>query len=238
MSQQQMEINKMVSKINIFCWNCKGVMSSTPYLSACLKNYDIDICALSEHWLRSCNMHFLQQVDREYSVYAKSIDELLPANYKCTNYRKGVALLVSRRMDRYVVREIEIDTDRIVGVELHLPNELTMFVFCYTYQLPLFRLKYLRNMLIRYMSCIRCIVKLELTVIFARDFNANVRGPRVNSPKGERCKYLQNVLDDLNLISLNTQECCTGPTYTFQGYENGPCTNIVHIIIPIDVPLE
>ena len=129
MSQQQMEINKMVSKINIFCWNCKGVMSSTPYLSACLKNYDIDICALSEHWLRSCNMHFLQQVDREYSVYAKSIDELLPANYKCTNYRKGVALLVSRRMDRYVVREIEIDTDRIVGVELHLPNELTMFFF-------------------------------------------------------------------------------------------------------------
>ena len=74
------------------------------------------------------------------------------------------------------------------------------------------------------------------TVIFAGDFNANVQGPRVNFPKGERCKYLQNVLDDLNLISLNTQDCCTGPKHTFQGYENGPCTTIDHIVIPIDIP--
>lgn len=108
----------MSEKINIMCWNCKGVMSAVPYLTNCLEKYDINICALSEHWLRKCNIHFLQQIDSKYKIYAKSVDELLPTTQKCSNYRKGVALLVSSNIDRYVVHEIDVDSDRIIGIKM------------------------------------------------------------------------------------------------------------------------
>ncbi|CAC5382905.1 unnamed protein product [Mytilus coruscus] len=105
------------------CWNCKGVMSAVPYLTNCLEKYDINICPLSEHWLRKCNIHFLQQIDSKYKIYAKSVDELLPTTQKCSNYRKGVALLVSSNIDRYDVHEIDVDSDMIIGIKMHLPND-------------------------------------------------------------------------------------------------------------------
>ena len=94
----------MTQNLNIMCWNCKGIMSAVPYLSNCLKKQNIDICALSEHWLRKCNIHFLEQIDSQYKPYSKSIDELLPTSQQCKNYRKGVALLVSRQLEPYVVQ--------------------------------------------------------------------------------------------------------------------------------------
>ncbi|CAC5380128.1 unnamed protein product [Mytilus coruscus] len=62
-------------------------------------------------------------IDSKYKIYAKSVDELLPSTQKCSNYRKGVALLVSSNIDRYVVHEIDVDSDRIIGIKMHLPND-------------------------------------------------------------------------------------------------------------------
>ncbi|CAG2202184.1 unnamed protein product [Mytilus edulis] len=53
-------------------------------------------------------------IDSKYKIYAKSVDELLPTTQKCSNYRKGVALLVSSNINRYVVHEIDVDSDRII----------------------------------------------------------------------------------------------------------------------------
>ena len=119
----------MEDTLNIMSWNCKGVMSAAPYLSSCIEKVSIHICALSEHWLRMCNIHFLEHINPNYITYSKSVDESLPSTYKWTNYRKGVALLVHRSFDQFIVNEISIDSDRIIGVEACLPSSERIFIF-------------------------------------------------------------------------------------------------------------
>ena len=119
----------VVETLNLMSWNCKGVMSAVPYLNDCLQKFDVHICALSEHWLRQCNIHFLQQINTNYIAYSKSVDELSPDAQKWKNYRKGVALLVHQDFDKYVVNEISIDCERIIGVELCLPCSSRLFIF-------------------------------------------------------------------------------------------------------------
>lgn len=220
----------MIDKLNILSWNCKGVMSAVPYLNSCLERHQIDVCALSEHWLRTCNIHFLQQINHDYKPYYKSVDEYLPMSEKCTNYRKGVALMVSKEIDRYVSREIDIDSDRIVGIEINIPNVTTIYLFCVylpAVTLPLEQFKDQMNTLHElyyvYSQCGK--------VIVAGDFNAQIRGPRYECRIGDRGNILQDFLREFQLISLNMQDSCVGPTYTFQGYVNGPSSTIDHIVV-------
>lgn len=224
----------MTYNLNIFSWNCKGVMSTVTYLDSCLKKLKIDICALSEHWLRKCNIHFLKQINSDYKPYAKSVDEYLPMHQKCTNYRKGVALLVSSQIDRYVVREIETDSDRIVGIELNLPNVTPIFFFCV--YLPSSsnpfedfkeHVEILRELTHIYSQCGK--------VMLAGDFNAQINGPRHTSAINERNECLQEFVNEFDLLSLNMQNSCLGPIDTFQGYIYGPSTPIDHILISTEL---
>lgn len=101
------------------------MMSAAPYLSSCIEKFSVHICALSEHWLRTCNIHFLEHINPNYIIYSKSVDESLPSTYKWTNYRKGV----HRSFDQFIVNEINIDSDRIIGVEACLPSSQRIFIF-------------------------------------------------------------------------------------------------------------
>jgi exonuclease III len=119
----------MEDTLNLMSWNCKGVMSAVPYLSSCIEKFSIHICALSEHWLRTCNIHFLEHINPNYITYSKSVDESLPSTYKWTNYRKDAVLLVHRSFDQFIVNEISIDSNRIIGVEACLPSSERIFIF-------------------------------------------------------------------------------------------------------------
>ena len=227
----------MTQNLNIMCWNCKGIMSAVPYLSNCLKKQNIDICALSEHWLRKCNIHFLEQIDSQYKPYSKSIDELLPTSQQCKNYRKGVALLVSRQLEPFVVQEVDIDTDRIIGIDIKLPNCETIFIF--SIYLPASSMPL--DVFIDHVDTLHEIYSIYSQrgiVIFAGDFNVQVHGPRLAFTDNERTLYFARTLCELRTISLTVQDFCTGPVHTFQGFENGPCSTIDHIIVPSEMPFE
>ncbi|VDI62407.1 Hypothetical predicted protein [Mytilus galloprovincialis] len=188
-------------------------MSAVPYLTNCLEKYEINICALFEHWLRKCNIHFLQQIDSKYKLYAISVDELLPTTQKCSNYRKGVALLVSSNIDRYVVHELDVDSDRIIGIKIHLPNDVTIFFFCV--YLPAASLAV--DLFKEYVDLLHelySVYSQNGIVIFAGDFNAKVQGPRVSGVQDDRSKILR------------------------RGYENGPCSTIDHIIVLDNLPFK
>ena len=114
--------------LNIACWNCRGVMTATPYISKLLHDSKVDILCLSEHWLRKCQFNFSQSIEQNYSAYGKGVDEHCPGNLMVSN-RGGVAVLVSDNLATYVT-EIEVDSTRICGIELKLPNSTSIFFLC------------------------------------------------------------------------------------------------------------
>ena len=57
---------------NIMTWNVTGIMSSSSYLSDALNEHSIDFCGISEHWLYSKDLHFLDKINSNYISYASS----------------------------------------------------------------------------------------------------------------------------------------------------------------------
>ena len=73
-------------QLTLMCWNCRRIFSCIPYLSECLRETNVSICALSEHWLRTFQLHVLDAIDDNYVSIGKSSDEGNPTAITC-NYR-------------------------------------------------------------------------------------------------------------------------------------------------------
>ena len=110
------------SKIfNFLSWNATGLMSSSSYLCELLNSRKIDFCGISEHWLYSHNLHFIDAIDNNYKCHAIADFSLdLPSNRRVG--KGGVALMWHINYDRYIT-PLSIDDDRIVGVQFQVaPN--------------------------------------------------------------------------------------------------------------------
>ena len=57
-------------ELKITCWNCSGIYGNYLYARDLLKN--IDILALSEHWLYYDELSFLDSLDDQFCYYASS----------------------------------------------------------------------------------------------------------------------------------------------------------------------
>ena len=135
-----------------------------------------------------------------------------------------------RSFDQFIVNEIIIDSDRIIGVEACLPSSERIFIFSVympAASLPIQQFKEHIDTLHELYS-----VYTEVgTVILMGDFNAKIEGSRYQFKPDDRSIYLQTMLNELNVFSVNSAKMCVGPLYTFQGYENGPVSMIDHIVI-------
>lgn len=216
--------------LNLLTWNCKGVMSATLYLSEYLENQNIHVCALTEHWLRQSQIYFLQQINADYKPYAKGIDYYYPDINTCSNYRKGVSLLVHKSIDQFVTGEIDVDSDRIVGVEANLPNNVRLFIFAIYMPASSQPIKDFKDH-IDMLHELYSVYGREGFVLFMGDFNVKIRGTRYNFVDNDRTRYTEKFFNEVKLFSVNSDSKCSGPCYTFQGYDNGPTTMIDHIVI-------
>ena len=220
------------SLINIMCWNCRGVMSGTPYLVNCLNEYNIDVCGISEHHLRSYNSNFLNTIDHNYTSITKCALERDPTLYRITN-KGGVALLVKKNLI-HCISEIDIDSDRLVGIEMVLNDSTIIYVFCA--YLPASNLS---NDL--FLECVDLLEELYIAysskgiVIIVGDLNVKIAGPKIQFVKDRRSDIFYRFLNRQNLVSVNVQHFCNGPAHTFQSYTGGPSSAIDHIVVPDDV---
>ncbi|CAG2214579.1 unnamed protein product [Mytilus edulis] len=203
-------------------------MSAVPYLLEFLNDNKIDIICLSEHWLRKSQFHFLNSIDKQnYLVFGKCADEHCPEKYSYSA-RGGVAIMVSKTLSPYVT-ELVIDSNRICGIELKLPNLPSIFFL--SIYLPAItqpneafvnELEYLMDTYKSYSN--------HGTVYILGDFNCKIGGPRYSFTQDRRSQLLESLLIDNNSISLHVQDFAKGPVCTFQSYEDGPKTGIDHIV--------
>ena len=102
-------------------------MYSSRYLSKLLKYSNIDVCAISEHWLFNDNLNCINTIDTSYTsigVCDASVNPLDP-------YRRGkggVALVWKKSLK---VSGITIpDEDRIIGISMKSDCSKLFFIFC------------------------------------------------------------------------------------------------------------
>ena len=85
-----------MSSLNLMSWNASGIFSSGSYLCDTLQNKKVDICEISEHWLRETDLHFLDDLNSSYKCHSVC-DRDLVAPCRSTVRKGGVALLWHRK---------------------------------------------------------------------------------------------------------------------------------------------
>ena len=79
----------------------------------------LDILAISEHWLHAPELSQLSRLGPEFCYYAKSHSPIegTPSNY-CSRGKGGVALVWRKSLGSLVSR-LDVDSDRIIGMQFH-----------------------------------------------------------------------------------------------------------------------
>ena len=215
-------------ELKLLSWNCRGVYSCIPYLSDSLRSLDIDICALSEHWLRTFQLHVLDSIDNNYVSIAKGSDEANPEVFS-TNNRSGVALIVSKNIYPFV-SIIDVDSDRIVGIELNLPGSGSYFIFSIYLPAATQSYEYFKNQIELLFELISVFEEIG-SVIVMGDFNVKINGPRLTVVDNTRTKLCRSLMEEHDLFSVNMELFCSGPIETFQSFDGGPSSSIDHILM-------
>ena len=110
----------MGSHLHLTSWNATGIMSSALYLSSFLDHNGVHINGISEHRLFNHNMHFLDSINSEYTGFGIADNSLILNNNRNIG-KGGVALLWHRSMSSFI-SPLDIDSDRICGIQLTLRN--------------------------------------------------------------------------------------------------------------------
>ena len=120
-------IDTCIENLIFMTWNATGIMSSCSYLIEAMKFKNVDICGISEHWLRENDLHFLDNLDSSLKCYS-SCDYDLRAPNICTVRKGGVAIMWNKKHTSRIP-PLLIDDDRIIGIQYQCSNNCFLYIF-------------------------------------------------------------------------------------------------------------
>ena len=97
-------------------WNATGIMTGIPYLLKEMKNKNITICGISEHWLLTQNKYILDNISNDFEANIISCSDPKILNGR-TFGKGGVAILWHKSLNHYV-QIVETFSDRIAAIKL------------------------------------------------------------------------------------------------------------------------
>ena len=220
-----------IKPLSILTWNATGIISSSAYLIDCLNENRIDICGISEHWLYEKDLSFLNQLDKHYTSFAVSDGDL-----KCPSRRRvgkgGVAFLWHIKHDKNI-SPILFDDDRIIDIKYEIDADNFVYFFqtylpCGNHSIDLFR-----DCVDRLQNVISVYSEKGMVVIMG-DINTHLSRSGHQERQSNHCRYLNKLLIDNNLVSINTLDFCHGADSTFVTYDGRHESLIDHIKIPVE----
>ena len=201
----------------------------------CVHDFNIDILAISEHWLFPNSLKFLSSINVHYDYSGASDEDLCHPPTGSGIYcrgKGGVALLWHKRLS-HCIRNVDTDDDRIIGIDINLKNNV--HIVCFGVYLP--SSNYSNELFYEYidkLSDLHAQHSVHAHVIFLGDFNARISGPKRTVNLNRRGVYLSNFIDQTNMRSLNMSAECHGPLYSFCPYKTiDNRTMIDHVIVPV-----
>ena len=102
-------------------------MSTVPYLTTILHN--IDILAITEHWLFPHSMNFLNSIDPNFTSFGV-VDRALEVNANVVSARGqgGVAFLLRKTLVS-CVSFLDLGDDRVIGLKIEYASSKFAFIF-------------------------------------------------------------------------------------------------------------
>lgn len=219
--------------IKLTSWNITGVKYNLGFLRKCLANCDI-LC-LQEHWLYPDNISFLDSINPNFSSWGRCANNL---NLDSISRRGngGIAFLWKKCMNVSIETFTDLGDDRIAVLKVNLVDGGQMYIVnvylptaaenAATYNRSL---ETLENILYELHG--------SGTVYIAGDFNAHIGtfgGPKSFKEVNCRGRKIGKIMDDFDLISVNSQNECKGPIETFYSNCGLTKTTTDHILVHRD----
>ena len=113
-----------IQKLNIACFNTRGIMPSTNYIGQLLDNHDIDILGVCEHWLFPNMLSYLNSIHPSYCGFGISNATLDPL---ISHHRgKGGVAFIYKKCLKQMIAAMDIENDRFCGLSLKIPGSISL----------------------------------------------------------------------------------------------------------------
>ncbi|MCG8048994.1 MAG: hypothetical protein N0E48_25895, partial [Candidatus Thiodiazotropha endolucinida] len=103
-------------QLNLTTFNCKNIRTCGPVIDKFAKTEDIIL--IQEHWLFKCQLDLLDEIDENYSVSGKAVDQYDPIPpVQIPRGFGGVAIFWKKDLD-HLVNDLDHGNHRIKCIEL------------------------------------------------------------------------------------------------------------------------
>ena len=210
-----MKPNLFKNGLKCISWNARGIMYGGRFLCDLLSSTDIDVCAISEHFLFDDNLDFLNSLDAAYT-YVGVCDSSLNPYDPCRRGKGGVALIWKKSISASAI--ILPEEDRIIGITIQEKGLSPIFIFCVYAPSSNSRLDTYREFVDKLYNLYAEYHSLG-TVILLGDFKAEISGSRYKARVGTSERILSKFIKSTCQYSLVSDICCTGPKFTYDPYK-------------------
>ena len=113
------EYNNMApyNQLRVACWNARGYLSDIPYIRELLK--EVDILAVSEHWLHANRLRILEGISPTHFVHAHASRDAADENYGCKRGQGGRDIFWRKNLSG-ISKVSEIIHDKFQSDKFHL----------------------------------------------------------------------------------------------------------------------
>jgi hypothetical protein len=210
----------------------RALSGAAPYIAQLSDNYDVMIA--SEHRLYECELNKLQEIFSAYDVHSKASSNLDNVNCRAKPGHGGIVIGWKAHLGSRV-RQINVDSDRIVAIELIGVGKNASNVFIIGVYLP-------HQMCViadfdHHVDILEDIIDQCLgqgEVIIMGDLNCHFGsslGPRFSGSSTTNAKQFIKMVDRLALnIVDGDANVCAGPCYTFH-VDNVGESYIDHVVV-------
>ena len=214
--------------MRIGCWNCRGFLSAVPYAREL--SHNLDVVALSEHWLHNNRLHMLDDINDQFHTLGRSSLLSSEENYGTKRGQGGVAL-IWRKCLNGVTPIKTLNHDRICAIRVQgVQGSITNI---YSVYLPAVGSSQDYQSVLDELACAIEQTETGACNIIMGDFNADLgslRGTRNSKPPSKNGKALNNFMLKYSYIATNAMDCTVGPVETFES-QNGS-SSIDYILLP------
>ena len=213
-------------KLKIMSWNATGIMTSIPYLLNELKNKNINICGVSEHWLLNHNAYILETINTEFHAHVITCSN--PKSLNGRLYGKGGVALMWHKSLSSVMEPIETYSDRLAAIKINCSsfnvNVIQVYLPCANESIDCFKSK-----VDKLSDLLSTLSSTDHTVLMG-DFNCKLND-KGQSRAGTRVNYLNKLLKSVNLKLITGTDVCKGPGYSFDPGAAGLPSLIDHLMV-------
>ena len=203
------------------------------------QDQQLDVCAISEHWLHDYDLHQLQNLHADFNVFSTCSppqEDTVTCTPRYIRGNGGVAILWQKALDRIVRKLWDISNDRLVAIQLlnlHRPIcLLAVYLPSRSGGTDVFKDS------LDYVDSVLGQLCLDNDVCILGDFNADPGsegGPLATTNVNEQGHILLRYLRKWEYISTHLQPQSSishFATHTYVSEAHGSCSTIDHILAP------